>query len=223
LGPILIHTRRYEEAARVYDRFATITEGLAGDYPEADLRVDAANARAMKVFALIQTGDRGEVEQALRQLEAISDRVGAAARNTLAWQLATWPDPSLRDPARAVELARKAVELRPLASSIWNTLGAALYRAGDWSAAIEALEKSDSLEPDRYLAINGFFLAMAHRRRGEEDQARRCYDKAAAWMEERQSQNDMLKRFRAEAAALMGIDPSEPEPKSAAEPTRPPK
>lgn len=77
--------------------------------------------------------------------------------NSLAWLLATCPLKEIRDPKRAVELARKSIDLAPDASHIWNTLGVALYRAGDWKAAIEALEESERLAPDKYLPSNGIF------------------------------------------------------------------
>jgi serine/threonine protein kinase/WD40 repeat protein len=47
-----------------------------------------------------------------------------------AWRLAASADPKLRDPRRAVELAKKAVELAP--GEGLYTLGLAHYRAGDW-------------------------------------------------------------------------------------------
>ena len=118
--------------------------------------------------------------------------------NGLAWLLATASDPSYRDAPRAVELARRALALEPKNGSFWNTLGVALYRNGDWAAAIEALENSEALlAPDTYPAHNGFFLAMAHWQRGEKDQARQWYDRAVAWMDRNQQQDDELKRFRA--------------------------
>ena len=114
----------------------------------------------------------------------------AVGQNSLAWLLATCADPKLRDPGRAVELAKKAVELAPNASDIWNTLGVALYRAGDWEAAIEALEKSERLTPDKYLTSNGFFLAMAHWQLGQKDEARAWYDRAVAWIDNHSLKND---------------------------------
>ena len=56
-----------------------------------------------------------------------------------AWCLATHPDPKVRKPARAVELAKEAIGLKPFAT-YWNTLGAARYRAGDFQGAVEALQ-----------------------------------------------------------------------------------
>ena len=82
----------------------------------------------------------------------------------------------------------------------------ARYRAGDWVAAIEALEKAETLAPDKYLAHNGFFLAMAHWRTGPESEARKWYDRAVQWMEKNQPRDVELRRFRAEAEELLGIN-----------------
>ena len=81
----------------------------------------------------------------------------------------------------------------------------AQYRAGYWGAAVEALNRSMELcgrrRPRRW-----FFLAMAHRQLGDAAEARRWYDKADAWMEAKGSRDEELRRFRAEAAALLEAD-----------------
>jgi Flp pilus assembly protein TadD len=110
----------------------------------------------------------------------------------------------LRDPARAVELARKAVELAPDDGSAWNILGAARYRAGSWKAAITAVEKAMALKGAGD-SFDWFLLAMAHWRNDEPDAARRWYDRAVQWMEQNQPQNEELRRFRAEAAEVLGL------------------
>jgi tetratricopeptide (TPR) repeat protein len=118
---------------------------------------------------------------------------------------ATCPDHKFRDTKRAVELAKKAVELAPGRGENWNTLGIAYYRAGDFKASMEALERSMRLGKSRHGA-DSFFLAMAHWQLGRKEEARKWYDKAVAWMDKNQPQNDELRRFRAEAAKLLGID-----------------
>lgn len=123
----------------------------------------------------------------------------------LAWVLATHRDPKVRDPERAVELARKATELLPEAGKTWGTLGVARYRVGEWDSAIAALEKSESLAPNERPARRGFFLAMTHWRLRHAAEARTWYDRAVAWMEKDQPQNEELLRFRAEAETLMGL------------------
>jgi Flp pilus assembly protein TadD len=88
---------------------------------------------------------------------------------------------------------------------VWNTLGVAYYYAGEWAAAIEALEKSEALAPDRQFAHNGFPLAMAHWRLGDQEQARTWYCQAVAWMEKERPMDETLVRFRAETEELLGI------------------
>jgi hypothetical protein len=54
-------------------------------------------------------------------------------------------------------------------------------------------------------AADWFFLAMAHWQEGEKDQARQWYDKAVQWTEKSKSQDEELRGFCAEAAALLGL------------------
>ena len=87
-----------------------------------------------------------------------------------------------------------------------NTLGTALYRAGDWKAAIETLERADQLQGGKRLSGNAFFLAMAHWQLGNKDEARKWYDRAVEWMDKNQPKNEELRRFRAEAAELLEVE-----------------
>ena len=123
--------------------------------------------------------------------------------NNLAELLATSADPKLRRPAEAVELAKKAVSLDPKSHPIWNTLGVAQYRAGDYKAAIESLGKSMELSSGGTVNV-WFFLAMAHWQLGHKDEARTWYDKAVQCMEKNKPKDEQLLRFRAEAAELLG-------------------
>jgi hypothetical protein len=50
-----------------------------------------------------------------------------------------------------------------------------------------------------------FFLAMGHWQRDEKDKARVWYDQAVTRMDKNSPQNEELKRFRAEATALLGL------------------
>jgi tetratricopeptide (TPR) repeat protein len=158
----------------------------------------------------VEEGKLREAEQPYREAVTVCERLLAkkpdqpGSQNNLAWLLATCPLEKLRDPRRSVELARKAVGLAPKNGDIWNTLGVAHYRVGDWKAAIEALTKSMELRKGGD-ASDWFFLAMAHWQLGEKPQARSWYDKAVQWMEKNQPKNEELIRFRAEAAALLEV------------------
>jgi serine/threonine protein kinase/tetratricopeptide (TPR) repeat protein len=132
----------------------------------------------------------------------------ASTLNNLAWLLTTCPDPQLRDPARALDLARKATELAPQYGYLWNTRGVAHYRVGDWEGACAALEKSVTLyarhsEHARLESFSTFFLALAHARLGHAAEARRWYDRAVRWMDQYQPEDQELRRFRAEAEELV--------------------
>ena len=165
--------------------------------------------------SLARAGRPDESAAAFRRSLALAERLAAdfpaepeyrqtlaLNRNNFAWMLATDAEPKRRDSGRAVELAKKAAELEPKSGMYWNTLGAAYYRAGDWKAAIEALTRSTELRKVSD-AFDGFFLAMAHWRLGDKPQVRSWYDKAVVWMEKNQPNNEELRRFRAEAAALL--------------------
>jgi serine/threonine protein kinase/WD40 repeat protein/Tfp pilus assembly protein PilF len=129
---------------------------------------------------------------------------GAKGSNEMAWLLATCPEPKIRNASRAVELAKAAVDLAPQQGEYWNTLGVAHYRAGDWPAAVTALNKSGEIRAVSD-SFDMFFLAMAHWQQGSHDEARKLYDQAVAWMNQNQPENKELLRFRAEAEALLGV------------------
>jgi tetratricopeptide (TPR) repeat protein len=125
--------------------------------------------------------------------------------NQVAWQLATAAVADVRDPARAVELARKAVALASREKSFRNTLGIALYRTGEWAEALAELKQSMELGSGGD-AFDWYFVAMAHGKLGHPPAvARSFYDKAVAWMEEQRPDDEELKRFRSEAEAVLGI------------------
>jgi tetratricopeptide (TPR) repeat protein len=122
----------------------------------------------------------------------------------LAWSLATCPDPKPRDPARAVEWARKAVTAVPWSRDAWTALGVASYRAEDWEGAVAALERANQLAGGHN---NGwFFLAMANWKLDRQEEARKWYDQAVQWMEKHAPHQEELGRFRAEAEELLGVN-----------------
>ncbi|MBW3540364.1 MAG: tetratricopeptide repeat protein, partial [Planctomycetes bacterium] len=156
-----------------------------------------------------------EVIQAYRKDISLDPKQPAAC-NSLAWLLATCPNPRLRDTDEALQLAETAVELAPDDANYRNTLGVARYRAGRWNEALGALSKAEDLAPGKSSAFNGFFLAMACWQLDDREQAREWYDSSVAWLEQDQpllDQNshwpDELRRFRAEAEELMGLNPEE--------------
>jgi tetratricopeptide (TPR) repeat protein len=174
-------------------------------------------ARAHLYAALKQYDNaKADIEKAV-ELGATN----AGALNSLAWWLATFPVAEFRDRKRAVTLATKAVELAPKSWHIRNTLGVAYYRAGEWRDAVVALEKSMEMN-NGGISHDWFFLAMAHWRLGDREQGRTWYDKAVAGMDKSWTypwEEEELKRFRAEAAELLGV--KDPPSRKEIAPTKP--
>ena len=182
------------------------------EYREAiALQPDFAEAYSSLGSALANTGRLDEALKLREEVLALRrDKLGLDhpetlnSMNVVAWFLATAADPKFRNPARAAEHAKKAVELAPKEGDFWNTLGVAHYRAGDWKTAIEALEKSMQLRKGGD-SLDWFFLAMARWQLGDKERARKWYDQAVQWMEKNNPKDNELRRFHAEAAALLGL------------------
>jgi Zn-dependent protease with chaperone function len=75
------------------------------------------------------------------------DPHNADALNNLAWLLATSDDPGLRNPQRALELARKAIALKK-APHIWDTLAEALFVNGRVEEAVQAENQALQMNPE---------------------------------------------------------------------------
>ncbi len=194
----------YEALGQYENAIADYTSGMA-------LRPDIPPfwmSRADCWTALGQVGkaaqDRARQGHRLLNSELVYNPNDIWAHYNLARLLATAPDEKLHDPKRAVELAEKGVQLAPAEGDIWNTLGAAHYRAGDFKQAINDLEKSMSLSNGGN-SYDFFFLAMAHYHLGHKDEARTWQAKAVEWMDTHKPKNPELLRFRAEAVELLGI------------------
>jgi tetratricopeptide (TPR) repeat protein len=164
-----------------------------------------------------------EAERAYRQAIAIFSKLAAEFRGANDYSLwlaltlgnlvelyTTYPEANYRNTAEAVNLAKSAVELRPDVRQAWNALGIARYRAGDWQSAVTALAKSVELGKGGYW-WDWFFLAMAHWRLDQREEARRWYDRAVDWREKNKAAlasnkpyDARYQRYRAEAATLLG-------------------
>jgi tetratricopeptide (TPR) repeat protein len=178
-------------------------------YREA-IRVNRGSVRAHYHlgWALESQGDRDGAAAACR--EALTQAEGdlrrhpakAEAHLALAWVLATAADHQVHDPRRAVEHAKRVVELAPHDYGNWLILGLAHYRAGDWAAAAAAADKAAQLRPGGD-ATTWLVLALAHGRLGDRENARTWYAKAARWMDDRRVREPFPLRLKAEADGLL--------------------
>lgn len=153
--------------------------------------------------------DSGSVSQAIPEYRAAIQLRPESAdlHNDFAWALATKPNGTIVDYEEAISLAKKAVGLSPDSSCYWHTLGIAQYRAGNWNEAIRSVEKSVELSKGG-TSYDWFVLSMAHWRRRNHVEARKCYDKAIMWMERNELSHQSLREligFQAEAAELLGV------------------
>lgn len=126
----------------------------------------------------------------------------SVVRNELAWLLLVRPEPSLRDPGRALTLINSAVGKAPRIGLFRRTLGVAHLRLGDCKSAIAELEEAMKLRNGGD-GSEAFFLAMAYKQRGDEASARTWYDRAVARKEQTKPKDLELCRFQAEAASLL--------------------
>jgi serine/threonine protein kinase/Tfp pilus assembly protein PilF len=214
LGHFLRNAGRLAEAEQAY-RQALELGDLADPSPDPFSWLKLAEGRYQLGQLLWQTDRLPEAREEFRKaaaewnrlLEQLPDHPGA--RSQLAWFLATCPDPAIRDPGRARDLAGKAVALAPQAAACWETLGVANYQVGDYQAAVGALDKAAGLRP-RGGGSGFFFLAMAHWRLGKKDQAGRWYDRGVQELSQDGLRSAATAGFRAEAAALLGRDQGPP-------------
>ncbi|MGD9855490.1 MAG: protein kinase, partial [Planctomycetaceae bacterium] len=157
-----------------------------------------ANQRSHLAALLLTVGRRDEAEELLSK-QTPEDLNGTA------WRLAADANPDNRNPTLAVELAKLAVARAPDQGYMVNTLGTAYYRAGEWTKAIDALQDADDLYQGQFFSSDGFFIAMSHWRLGDKETALKWYAAASQWMDRFAADDDEQRRFRTEAATLLGL------------------
>jgi eukaryotic-like serine/threonine-protein kinase len=180
---VLKSGRQVREAQEVLHRAREFYEQVAAAHPN-------------------EPGPRDGLARSRYNLAVLFQEIGQPKEAAKAFREAIAADPKVRDPGRAIQLANKATEVAPEESMYWNMLGMAYYRAGNWKAAIEALDKSMQLRKGGD-SFDWYFLAMAHWQLGEKDKARQRYEQAVQWREKNQPTNDELRRFQAEAAEVV--------------------
>jgi serine/threonine protein kinase/tetratricopeptide (TPR) repeat protein len=127
-----------------------------------------------------------------------------------AWSLGVCPDSKLRDAELGIALAGKLVEKAPESGMAWNIRGLALYRAGDYHAALEALKRAVRLHAGGD-SVDWFLLAMTYCRLGRQAEGRLWYDRGLQWRADKNRVSVVeLRLLRNEAAELFGITEKKP-------------
>jgi len=132
LGVALFKTGNVDEAIDRYEAALT----LRPDYAEAHNNLGIALLRKDRV--------NDSIEEFRKAIEIPPGH--ANAQNNLAWLLATWPDPAIRNGAKAVDLAKKLDAVAEGRNTlILTTLAAAYAEAGDFAKAQETAHKALAL------------------------------------------------------------------------------
>jgi tetratricopeptide (TPR) repeat protein len=180
-------------------------EAIACYQKAIHLKPDFAMAHSNLGCSLYHQGRWAEADAAFRDALRL-DPNAPFSNGDLGWFRANCPDVRFRNIQEAVQLAKKATELQPGKGEHWLALGVAHYRAGQFQEAIADLQKPKQLRA-RETTTSWLFLAMAHWQLGDKEQARKLYNQASDWLEKNQPENvEELRRFRAEAAALLEIE-----------------
>jgi len=124
--------------------------------------------------------------------------------NNLAMLLADCADIAHRDPKQALTLALKSVQLMSQSGDKWNTVGICRCRLGQWKECTEDMEKAMKLR-DGGDSNDWYFLAIAHHKLGNQDDAKTWFTRAAKWRTEHAAQDANLKRYHDEAREVLGI------------------
>ena len=105
--------------------------------------------------------------------------------------------------ARAIELAKQAVQLGPQVANNWTALGAAQWYAGEPAKAKRALTESVRLHERGGEPYDWLFLAMANAKLDRKEKAKTWLAKAIRWMAEHRPKDAQMDRFRSEAETLL--------------------
>jgi tetratricopeptide (TPR) repeat protein len=151
---------------------AKFAQAIAAEPDDADLWHSLAVAHQAAGNA---AGYRQACVEMRRRFAATTD---PASASLVVLACVLTPD-AAADPAALVALARVAV---PFNHGNVCCLGAALYRAGRYKEAVDCFQSAARIT--RPSAWDWLFLGMAHARLSNEDEARRCLARAAAWVRE---------------------------------------
>jgi tetratricopeptide (TPR) repeat protein len=128
---------------------ANLNQTEAREYFESALQLDPALSPREYLRFVSDTFSDAEEKKAY---ETYDNRIEGSAEllNNFAWLLATSPDAGARDPDKALQLARRAVEIsatRPV-PHYRGTLAAAEAATGDFAAALDSLREARELSSD---------------------------------------------------------------------------
>lgn len=182
---------------------------LAAQQAQARQRADQEARRVRLVYQKAEQSYRQAFDLLEQLIDEVPDNAAydeklAGIYLDLAWFLATCPDPGLRDPQHALELAQMATGRTPRAPRCWRNLAVALYRTGQWSQCLEAIDKCQSRASSPE-GLDWLVRAMAHWQLGQKQLARGAYEQYRQWRRTQGSVSHDTETFQREAAQLLGL------------------
>jgi eukaryotic-like serine/threonine-protein kinase len=170
----------------------------------------------------LHSGDRDEYRKLCAELlTRFGKKDDAESKAFVTWTCVLAPG-SVPDSQAVLEVAASLATQFPESANNRLVHGAALYRSGQWKAAVERIHESQQA-PVRDLGWPGqeLFLAMACMRLGQVEDARRWLDTAVQWERENPGAawwaRVLTEILRREAEALIGQGGDDPGPKKHAE------
>jgi tetratricopeptide (TPR) repeat protein len=190
---ILNYLHRTEEALAAIGRAIELAPSIADTY--------SVRAYILATRGISCTRVEEDIEKAL-DLDPLNRVVKSVTAYVHVFGL-FYNCPDLYDLDAALKMARTAVEQWPDFDAGRRALGAALYRSGRFEEAIPHQMKALAMYGGE--ATDLFLLAMEQWQLGHRAEARAHYDRAVAWMEERNPDYPEFVRLREEASELLGI------------------
>jgi len=189
---------KYEQALALDEKTEEIRARVLGPQNPATLESVSALADDYK-----ELGEYSKAESEFRKAcEGQPDN--PVAFSDLAWFLLIVPDPQLRRPQEALDLARKSVKLAgENAGKEYNTLGLALVRNQLWTEAVAILKKSVELNKATEPA-DFFLLATAYQKSGARADAERDLALGADLVQKATTKDSDARELWAEAAKTLG-------------------
>jgi WD40 repeat protein/serine/threonine protein kinase len=147
---------------------------------------DDLGLRSLHLLLLARAGDIPGYRRAAGELVSRSSGMtDPNTQNNVAWFCTYAPD-AVADLEVPVRMAEAAVAGYPAEQKRFalNTLGAALYRAGRTDEAIARLDESVKASGGTGAPQDWVFLAMAHHKKGNTEEARRWLEKVRAYVKD---------------------------------------
>jgi tetratricopeptide (TPR) repeat protein len=144
LGQSLYKAGQYDEAIQAFRKALELKPGVA--------EVIASLGVALKT-----KGEMTEYEKMVQSLATVNPKMARDLMDFAPVKISSTesssvpvqpPPPSVDKESGEVSALRKMVEIDPRDSVSWNQLGKALYQAGKYEEAVEALDRSLALRPD---------------------------------------------------------------------------